>query len=87
MSFLSTLDDKSVFVHACLQFFFLVSFLDAWDWEDKHLASEVLQKTTFAEIRFLMIPGSIFHDFWWPWTNLHDICCPGDWLEFYDFPG
>ena len=37
--------------------------LGVWDWETKHLAREVLQKSTFAEIGFLMIPGSIFHDF------------------------
>ena len=28
-----------------------------------HLAWKVLQKSTFAEIGFLMIPGPIFHDF------------------------
>ena len=37
--------------------------LGVWDWKTKHLAREVLQKSTFAEIGFLVIPGSIFHDF------------------------
>ena len=32
------------------------------DWKNKHLAWKLLQKSTFAEIGFLMIPGSIFHD-------------------------
>ena len=32
--------------------------------ENKHLAREVLRKSTFAAMGFLMIPGSIFHDFW-----------------------
>ena len=40
--------------------------LGVWDWKIKHLAREVLQKSTFVEIGFLMIPGSIFHDFGWP---------------------
>jgi hypothetical protein len=43
--------------------------LGVWDWKTKHLAREVLQKSTFAQIGFLMIPGSIFHDFWWPWDQ------------------
>ena len=34
-----------------------------WDWKSMHLAWKVLQKSTFAEIGFLVIPGSIFHDF------------------------
>ena len=38
-----------------------------WDWKNKHLARELLQKSTFAEIGFLMIPGSISHDFGKPW--------------------
>ena len=53
--------------------------LDVWDWKTKHLARKVLQKSAFAEIGFLMIPGSIFHD--GLRTNFHDFCCPGDWLE------
>ena len=35
----------------------------------KHLAREVLQKPAFAEIGFLMIPGSIFCDFGWVWDQ------------------
>ena len=34
------------------------------DCKNKHLAREVLQKSTFAEIGFLVIPVSIFHVFW-----------------------
>ena len=37
--------------------------LGVWDRKIKHLAMKVLQKATFAEIGFLMFPGSIFHDF------------------------
>ena len=37
--------------------------------KNKHLAWNVLQKSTFAEIGFLVIPGSIFHDFGWPWDQ------------------
>ena len=32
-------------------------------WKTMHLAREVLQKSTFAEVVLLMIPGSIFYDF------------------------
>ena len=35
-----------------------------WDWKNMHLVWKVLQKSTFAEIGFLMVPGPIFHDFW-----------------------
>ena len=42
--------------------FFGLNF-GVWDWKNMHLAWKVLQKSTFAEIGFLMIPGSIFHDF------------------------
>jgi hypothetical protein len=37
--------------------------LGVWDWKTKHLARDVLQKPAFAEIGFLMIPGSFFCDF------------------------
>ena len=37
--------------------------LGVWDWKNKHLAWQVLQKSTFAEIGFLVFPGLIFHDF------------------------
>ena len=37
--------------------------LGVWDRKIKHLTRKVLQKSTFAEIGFLMFPGSIFHDF------------------------
>ena len=44
------------------------STLASWDdrvqdWKNKHVAWKVLQKSTFAEIGFLMIPASNFHDF------------------------
>ena len=36
---------------------------------DKHLALEVLHKSTCAEVGFLMISGSIFHDSGWLWDS------------------
>ena len=41
--------------------------------ETKHAAMEVLQKFFFAEIGFLMIPGSIFH-VGGVNANFHDLC-------------
>ena len=32
-----------------------------------------LQKSTFAETRFLMISGSIFHDLGWSWDQLKNV--------------
>ena len=43
--------------------------LGVWDRKTKHFARKVLQKSTFAEIGFLMFPGSIFHDFGLPWDQ------------------
>ena len=37
--------------------------VDVQDWRTKHFAREVLQKSIFAEVGILMIPGFIFHDF------------------------
>ena len=39
---------------------FLSLNLDVWDWKTEHLAREVLQKSSFAEIGFLMILGAFF---------------------------
>ena len=50
----------------CFFWWFVGLNLGVWDCKNKHLARDVLQKSTFAEIGFLMIPGSIFHDFGWP---------------------
>ena len=43
--------------------------LDVWDWKTEHLALDVLQKSPFAEVGFLMIPGSISYDFKCPWDQ------------------
>ena len=53
------------FISISRLFFLLVLGLNlgVWDWKNTHLAWKVLQKSTFAEIGFLVIPGSIFHDF------------------------
>ena len=52
------------------------------------LAWEVLQKSTFVEIGFLMIPGSIFHDFGWPLgLNFMAFVALETGLKFYDFQG
>ena len=53
----------------CFFCWFLGLNFGVWDWENMHLAWKVLQKSTFAEIGFLMIPGPIFHDFWWLWDQ------------------
>ena len=37
---------------------------------------EVLQKTTFAEIGFLVFPGPFFHDFVWLWEPLSLLLLP-----------
>ena len=50
-------------------FFFLMVFgseSGCLGLENKHLAWDFLQQSTFAEIGFLMLPGSSFHDFGWP---------------------
>ena len=39
-----------------------------WGWNTKHVAWEMLQKSFFAELGFLMVPGSVSHE--------HE--CPGD---------
>ena len=48
----------------CFLCWFLGLNFSVWDWKNMRLALKVLQKSTFAEIGFLMIPGPIFHDFW-----------------------
>ena len=57
---------KEVFFHIYFQVAFSVAFESKFGClglENKHLAWKVLQKSTFAEIGFLVIPGSIFHNF------------------------
>ena len=70
-SFLGTFRSKKKFFFISISrllFLLLLSLnLGVWDWKNKHLAWKVLQKSTFAEIGFLVIPGSFFHDFRWPW--------------------
>ena len=81
-SFFGTFGQKKQFFSylfpGCFFCWFLGLNLGVWDWKNKHLAWKVLQKSTFAEIGFLIIAGSIFHGLG---TNFHGICCPGDWLE------
>ena len=65
-SFLNILGQKIHFFISIPRLLFLLLLslnLGVWDWKNKHLAWKVLQKSTFVEIGFLMIPGSIFHDF------------------------
>ena len=50
--------------------------LGVWDWKIKHLAREVLQKSTFVEIGFLVIPGSMFYDFGHPWDQFSWLLLP-----------
>ena len=54
---------------ACFFCWFLGLNFGVWDWKNMHLAWEVLQKSTLAEIGFIMIPGPIFHDFGWLWDE------------------
>ena len=42
----------------------------------KYFAREVMQKSTFAEVGILMIPGSIFHDFGWRWDEFSCLLLP-----------
>ena len=63
------------------RFLFLMIPGFVWDWKIKHLAGEVPQKATLAELGILMIPVSIFMIFGSLGTNFHNFCCPGDWLE------
>ena len=55
----------------------------------KHFAKKLLRKSTFAEVRVLMIPGSVFHDLGWPWNQFSCLLLP--WMEtglkFDDFSG
>ena len=55
--------DFFTFVSRLLFLMILGSASGVWDRKIKHLARKVLQKSTFAEIGFLMFPGSTFHDF------------------------
>ena len=50
---------------------FLISLnLDVQDWKTKHFARDVLQRSTFAEVGILMIPGAFFYDFECHWNPL-----------------
>ena len=66
-SFLGIFGSKKKFFFISISrllFLLLLSLtLGVWDWKNKHLAWKVLQKSTFAEIGFLVIPGSNCHDF------------------------
>ena len=61
--------EKHGFFHIYFQVVFSDDFLGlnlgVWDSKTKYLARGVLQKSTFAQIGFLMIPGTIFRDFGW----------------------
>ena len=67
-SFFGTFGQKKQFFSYLFPGYFFCWFLGlnfgVWDWKNKHLAWKVLLKSTFAEIGFGMIPGSLFHDFW-----------------------
>ena len=60
----------------CFFCWFLGLNFGVWDWKNMHLAWKVLQKSTFAEIGFLVIPGSFFHDFGWPWDQFSWLLLP-----------
>ena len=50
-------------------FFWWLLGLNLGVWKTKHLAREVLQKSSLAGIGFLMISGSFFYDFGCPWDQ------------------
>ena len=66
-SFLGTFGLKKKFFSYLFPGCFVCWFLDlnfgVGDRKNMHLAWKVLQKSAFAETGFLMISGSIFHDF------------------------
>ena len=72
-SFLGSFGPKkkifSYLFSGCFFWWFLGLNLGVRDCKNKHLAWKVLQKSTFAEIGFLVIPGTFFHDFGWPWDQ------------------
>ena len=72
-SFFGTFGQKKQFFSylfpGCFFCWFLGLNLGVRACKNKHLAWKVLQKSTFAEIGFLVIPGSFFHDFRWPWDQ------------------
>jgi hypothetical protein len=61
--------DFFLFIFRLLFFMIWVLNLGVWDRKIKHLARKVLQKSILVEIGFLMFPGTIFHDFGWPWDQ------------------
>ena len=71
---------EKIFLHIYFQVAFSDDFLGldvgVQDCKNNHLAWKVLQKSTFAEIGFLMIPGSIFHDFGSPWDQFPWLLLP-----------
>ena len=79
-SFVGTFGQKKQFFSylfpGCFFCWFLGLNLGVWDWKNKNLAWKVLQKSTFAEIGFLVIPGSFFHDFGWPWDQFSWLLLP-----------
>ena len=40
-----------------------------WDWNTTHVAWEILQKSFFVEVGFLMFPGSVSHEDECPWDQ------------------
>ena len=66
----------SYLLPSCLFWWFLSGNLGVWDCKNKPLVMEVLQKSSFAGSGFLMIPGSILHDFGWPWKPFSWLLLP-----------
>ena len=79
-SFFGTFGQKKQFFSylfpGCFFCWFLGLNLGVRVCKNKHLAWKVLQKSTFAEIGFLVIPGSFFHDFGWPWDQFSWLLLP-----------
>ena len=61
--------------------------LDVWVWKTKRLARVVLQKSIFAEVVFLIIPESIFHNLNVLGTNFMTFVAMETGLKFHSVSG
>lgn len=59
--------------------------LDVWDWKCKHVATDVLHKSTFVEMSFIIILGSMFAGFRVAVEPFSTFVALGIGLKFHDF--
>ena len=61
--------------------------LDVWGAKTKHLAPDVLRKSTVGDVGILMIFSSFFYDFGWRWDQFFMIVAGLEaGFKFGDFP-